>query len=122
MENRIDPYNGRKFIENMIDGLQDAVAFSKGDASKARVRLVTLPEPIKIPSYGAEDIYGIRKRLKLSKYALACVIGVSSRTVEAWEDGRTRPNGVVSRIIYLVDNNPELIDQLVIQTPSKILN
>jgi len=41
------------------------------------------------------------------------VLGVSPRTVESWEIGRNVPNGSARNLLYLIDNNDRLVDQLV---------
>jgi len=35
----------------------------------------------------------------------AYYMGVSQKTVEAWESGRTHPTGPVFRLLYLLDND-----------------
>ena len=42
---------------------------------------------------GAEDVRKLRKSLKLSSAYFAQILGVSAKTVEAWESGKNTPSG-----------------------------
>lgn len=70
-----------------------------------------------IPSYSSEDIKKIRIKLKLSQKTLAEVIGVSSKTVEAWEQGKNKPNGSSARILQILNHNPDAILNEITEKP-----
>ncbi len=105
MANYTDSYS---FGERLIESLQQAVAYAKGDKSKAIVSVRETP----VPEYKAGDVSRVRSQLRLSQRALASVLGVSHRTVEAWEAGRNSPNGPAARILYLIEADHSLIDKL----------
>lgn len=62
-----------------------------------------------IPSFSPSDIKAIRVNIKLSQKVLAEVVDVSSKTVEAWEQGKNKPNGSSARMLQTLSNNPEII-------------
>jgi putative transcriptional regulator len=97
------------YYERLKESLEQAVAFKKGDKSKARVSVRQIP----IPEYRAGDVSRVRSELRLSQRALASVLGVSHRTVEAWEAGRNTPNGPAARVLYLIERDHSLVDKLV---------
>ena len=62
-----------------------------------------------MPDISAEDIKAIRKKLGFTQAVFAAVIGVSTKTVEAWETGTNQPIGPARRMISLLQFDPELL-------------
>lgn len=58
--------------------------------------------------YSAGEIKEIRKKLQMTQVAFAMLMGVSKKTVEAWEAGQNIPNGASLRLLSLMDDDPEL--------------
>jgi len=102
------------YFTELEQSLHEAVAFKKGDKSKARVSVYELP----VPEYKAADVARVRAALHLSQRGLALVLGVSPRTVEAWEVGKNEPNGAARHLLYLIEQNTALVDQLVTRQTS----
>lgn len=99
------------YYERLKGSLEQVVDFEKGDKSKARVSVLEMP----VPEYKASDVARVRLGLKLSQKGLAFALGVSPRTVEAWETGRNMPNGAARNLLYLIEKDNSLIDKLVIR-------
>jgi putative transcriptional regulator len=59
-------------------------------------------EPIKV--FTANDIKKIRKKMGTTQGFLAKWLGVSKKTVQAWESGRNIPNGPSARLLSLLDD------------------
>ena len=55
--------------------------------------------------YSADAIKNIRQRTGLTQALFAKWLGVSTRTVEAWEAGRNKPSGPSSRLLSLLQQN-----------------
>ena len=55
--------------------------------------------------YSADAIKDIRQRTGLTQALFAKWLGVSTRTVEAWEAGRNKPSGPSSRLLSLLQQN-----------------
>jgi putative transcriptional regulator len=68
-----------------------------------------------VPEYRADDVQRLRSSLNLSQRGFASVLGVSARTVEAWEIGRNAPSGSARNLLYLLDHNSTLVDQLIVR-------
>ncbi|MCL2828977.1 MAG: helix-turn-helix domain-containing protein [Oscillospiraceae bacterium] len=102
------------YFNELEQSLKEAVAFKEGDKSKARVSVCELP----VPEYKAADVLRVRSALRLSQRGLALALGVSPRTVEAWEVGRNAPNGAARNLLYLIEHNAALVDQLIARRPS----
>ena len=62
-----------------------------------------------MPDISAEDIKAIRKKLGFTQAVFAAVIGVSTKTVEAWETGTNQPIGSARRMISLIEFAPEIL-------------
>lgn len=62
-----------------------------------------------MPDISAEDIKAILKKLGFTQAVFAAVIGVSTKTVEAWETGTNQPIGPARRMISLIQFDPEIL-------------
>lgn len=62
-----------------------------------------------MPDISAEDIKAIRKKLGFTQAVFAAVIGVSTKTVEAWETGTNQPIDPARRMISLIQFDPEIL-------------
>ena len=94
--------------EGIMEGLKDALAYKQGDHSKGKVSV----GKISAPTFKAEDVARARKELNLTQSGLAYVMGVSPKTVEAWETGKNEPSGAASRLLYLLDGDHSLLERL----------
>ncbi|GHU80741.1 hypothetical protein FACS1894191_6680 [Clostridia bacterium] len=101
------------FFGAFEQSLDEAIAFKNGDKTKARVTVMEIP----MPKYKAADVARIRNSLRLTQKGLATVVGVSPRTVEAWEIGKSMPNGSATRMLYLIEHDNAIIDRLVSPRP-----
>ena len=82
-----------------MKGLAESLEYAKGDTSKARRMTVTVAE---LPQYHDKEIKQIRENLNLTQRNFASVLGVSAKTVEAWESGRNIPQGTAQRFLQLL--------------------
>ncbi len=98
------------FGDLLIQAAEEALAYTRGDKSCARVRMrskaVSPPPP---PTYDAERIRAIRLRLRLNQRNFAEALNVSSKTVKAWEQGINTPSGPALRLLQVVDEHPETL-------------
>ena len=56
------------------------------------------------PKYHEKEIKQIRENLNLTQKNFAYVLGVSLKTVEAWESGRNIPQGTAQRFLQLLQS------------------
>lgn len=92
-------------FDSIITGLNEAVDYEKGKISAKKTTLRIEP----LPDISAEDIKAIRKKLGFTQAVFAAVIGVSTKTVEAWETGTNQPIGPARRMISLIQFDPEIL-------------
>ena len=99
----------RSVYKSIISGLDEAIRYeNKGILKGTRTRRVTIAP---VPHYGAKKIKSIRNELGLSQIAFAEALGVSKKTVEAWEAGRNEPQGPAQRILELLQKESDLLEK-----------
>ncbi len=57
----------------------------------------------------SQDVQEIRERLGLSQSAFAALLGVSTRTLQDWEQGRRQPTGAARSLLRVADRHPEAL-------------
>ena len=88
--------------ESIMTGLNEAIEYEKGKG-KARTETLTIAP---VPTFTAEEIRTLRRKLNMTQGTFAAVMGVSSKTVEAWEAGTNTPLGTARRMLGLLrDDN-----------------
>lgn len=90
--------------DSMKKGVQEAIDHEKGTV-KARSAKLTI-EPV--PDIEAQDIKQIRVALGMTQVLFAGLMGVSIKTVEAWEAGRNIPDGPARRMLGMIQSDPQL--------------
>ncbi len=100
-------------FEGIMSGLQEALAYEKGDENACRVVRVSdvVVEPV--PEIGKDEVQTIRLSMNLSQKVFADVVGVSKKTVEAWENGRNKPEGAARRLIGLMAQNKTIVQDII---------
>lgn len=58
----------------------------------------------------------LRNKLNMSQRLFAKVLGVSEKTIEKWEQGTNPVKGTASKLLYLLDKNEDLINQIYMET------
>ena len=88
----------RTLYEDLKTGLEQAIEYEKG-SGKARVRTLRF-EPVK--KLDNSEIREIRLNAGMTQAAFAQFMGISPKTVEAWENGRIHPTGPAYRLLGLL--------------------
>ena len=90
--------------DSIIKGLKEVLEDSTKEKSSLKRHVVTI-EKVKISS--ADEVKRIRLNTGMSQKVFAGYLGVSGKTVEAWEAGTNHPSGAASRILNMmeIDNN-----------------
>lgn len=96
------------YFEGIMSGLNESLEYSRGNLKKIRKKKVTV---VPVPKYSAQKIKQIRESLNLSQTVFAEALGVSVKTVEAWESGRNHPQGPASRILQLLEKDHAILKE-----------
>lgn len=90
--------------DGIMQGLEEAVAYNEGKV-KARTSTISISP---VPDFEAKEIKNIRNELGMTQVLFAGFMGVSTKTVEAWESGRNMPDGPARRILSMLKADPAL--------------
>jgi len=107
-----DPqHTKRNLFAELTEGMQALQHERQG-----RVTLCThaleLPESKPQPQVSADELLALRERLRLSRPVLARYLRTNARTLENWEQGRSRPNAQASLLIRMVEKFPDTVHRL----------
>jgi len=89
--------------ERIIQGLEEALAWSKGEAVPVRVTQVQVPEV---------DVAAVRRRMGLSQTQFALKFGFSPATLRNWEQGRVRPDAPTRVLLAVIAKHPESVEDV----------
>ena len=93
--------------ESIMRGLQEAVDDVKGKRKLSRHTVIVVP----VKDYSAEEVKKIRKSTGMTQRLFAEYLGVSDKTVEAWEAGTNHPSGPSSRMLSMMEGNSSFIKE-----------
>jgi len=91
--------------ESIMQGFTEAVNYQQGKTSARKTLLTIKP----VDTFNNVDIKRIRQKTGLSQVLFAGSLGVSPKTVEAWENGRNKPEGASRRLLEIVRDDPEFL-------------
>jgi len=69
-------------------------------------------EPIVLPTLEPDVVRETREALHMSRRVFAFKLGVNPRTLERWEQGRSKPNEQAAAFIWLVRKYPDTLERL----------
>jgi putative transcriptional regulator len=84
----------------IVSRLKDAVAFSRG-APSLHLRAVDVPDPV--------DMRALRSKLGQSQSEAVAQYGISRRTLQEWEQDRTRPDSAMRAYLTVIERNPRAV-------------
>lgn len=104
MEEIEENFKDVDFFSGLMDGLQEALAYERGKAAADTIaRKRSLPEV---------NVAKVRISLEMTQRTFAQVLGVSCRTVEAWESGKSTPTPTAKKLIFLIQEDHSLVEKL----------
>jgi putative transcriptional regulator len=86
--------------EGVRRGLEEAIAFAKGEADMRKYR-VHIPHEI--------DVKRIRAKLGMTQAQFAQAFGFSVDTLRHWEQGRRMPEGPARAYLKVIDHAPKAV-------------
>lgn len=93
------PRVGRRIVE----GLEQALAWTRGENDRVRVTLVQAPEI---------DIRKVRQSMGLSQAQFATKFGFPPATLRNWEQGRSRPDAPTRVLLAVIAKHPEAVEDV----------
>lgn len=87
----------------IIEGLEEALAWSKGEDIPVKVTHVVTPEV---------DVFKVRQRMGLSQTQFAMKFGFPPATLRNWEQGRSRPDAPTRVLLAVIAKHPQSVEDV----------
>lgn len=88
--------------ERIIEGLDQAIAWTHGKKTGARVTPGATPRV---------DVRALRKRMGLSQSEFANRFGLPPGTLRNWEQGRSEPDAASRVLLAVLDKHPKIVEE-----------
>ena len=98
----------RNLLGELVEGVAAMRAHREGKLT-LRTHEFTAPP---LPRVTAALVRDTRERLKMSQGVFARKLRINPRTLERWEQGRSKPNEQAAALILLVRRFPDTLDRL----------
>lgn len=102
------PRSAKDVSASIFEGLNEALLHSRG---KLKLREYSV-EISPLPEFNGSQIKTLRKSLNFTQELFARTLGVSIKTVEAWESGRNIPAGPAQRMMEILKKNPRVLEEM----------
>ena len=96
-----------KMFEELEASLKEGMAIIRGDAKSSRTF-----------QFDAPDVKAIRETLNLSQDQFAALLGISTRTLQNWEQGRRSPEGPARVLLQVAAKHPHALLDVVRSRPA----
>ena len=97
------PRKSQTVGERIIEGLEQAIAWTRGENDNVRVTLVHVPEV---------DVREVRTKMGLSQAQFATKFGFPPATLRNWEQGRSRPDAPTRVLLAVIAKHPEAVEDV----------
>jgi putative transcriptional regulator len=88
----------KQHFDQLVKGIREMKRHMAGKSVRGAARTTSVDEP---------DVRAIRKAADISQSQFAKLIGVNLRTLQNWEQRRTRPTGPARALLKIVASNPK---------------
>lgn len=88
---------------SIIKGLEEAIAWSRGENTNVRVTLVHVPNV---------DVREVRTKMGLGQAQFATKFGFPPATLRNWEQGRARPDAPTRVLLAVIAKHPEAVEDV----------
>ena len=87
----------------IIEGLEQAIAWTRGENDNVRVTLVRVPDV---------NVREVRTNMGLSQAEFATKFGFPPATLRNWEQGRSRPDAPTRVLLAVIAKHPEAVEDV----------
>ena len=98
----------RDVAAEVLKGLREVQEYRAGTRTLRTTRVDAAP----LPGLTAEQIREIRREIDVSRAVFAGLLRVPVRTVEGWEQGKSRPPAAAAALILMARKYPDTFDRL----------
>ena len=97
-----------ELFNSIRQGLNEAIAYERGTLPNVKVDKIAVAP---LHSYTPMEVKKIRIQHSMTQRLFAEALGVSVKTVEAWETGTNTPSGIASRLLELLERDNSLLER-----------
>lgn len=90
----------KRAFEQMMAGLDDALAFAQGDTTRGQ-----LHRPV--------DVRAVRQAMKKTQAEFAATYHLPIGTLRDWEQGRRQPDAPARILLGMIKADPEAVERLI---------
>lgn len=94
-------------FNDIMDSLQELRDAAEGKPTGIVVHRRTVKE---VGTFTPQEIKQVRMNAQMTQKTFAACIGVTQKSVEAWEGGRSRPDGAARRLLGLMRDDPNFAE------------
>ena len=91
----------RDIGSEILEGIREIKAFKEG---KGNLKTLNYSNPSHPKT--------IRTKLGISQAAFVCLMGVSIRTIQDWEQDRRKPSGLAKSLLRIAEQHPDVFQEL----------
>jgi putative transcriptional regulator len=96
-------------FDDIMDSLNELKEAAEGKPNGVVVHRRTMKMP---ETFTPQEIKQVRLDAKMTQKTFAACIGVTPKAVEAWEGGRSRPDGAARRLLGLMRDHPNFAETM----------
>jgi len=89
--------------DSIIQGLRQAIAWTKGENDNVRVSLVRTTQV---------DVRKVRLKMRISQSQFAMKFGFPAATLRNWEQGRSHPDASTCVLLAVLAKHPEAVEDV----------
>ncbi len=93
--------------DDLIEGLKQAIAHNRSEI-KLRTRQIYVLDGV--------DVKAVREKSGLSQTEFAFLYGFNPRTLQQWEQGRSKPDNALRAYLTVIERNPNAVAEA-LRTP-----
>lgn len=90
----------KRAFEKVMAGLDDAIAYAKGDESRGR-------------AHGPVDVKAIREASNMTQAAFAETFRLKLGALRDWEQGRRRPDTGSITLLKMIETDPRAVREII---------
>jgi len=94
-----------KFGDDLILGMENALAYARGEKPAARETVV----PVMVPD--TVDVKAIRRKLGYTQANFAVRFGFKLRSIKNWEQGARQPEGPARVLLMVIARRPDAVQE-----------
>ena len=100
-------YMSDEAFAELKQAMEDALACERGERRDLKVTRIQAPQPPKAMT--PRDIARIREKLNCSQAVFAMMLNISTKTVQAWEQGSREPSDAALKLLTIAKNHPHVL-------------